>query len=100
MYVTPPEEDTMTTMRIDGVTHHTAAVNGIRMHYADAGQGPPVFLLHGFPETWFGWRKQIPALAQRYRVIVPDLRGYGDTEKPPTGYDKRITFRIGAEHYD
>lgn len=44
-------------------THHTAQVNGIRMHYVLAGQGPPVVLLYGFPETWFAWRKQIPALA-------------------------------------
>ncbi len=54
-----------------------------------AGQGPPVFLLHGFPETWFAWRKQIPTLAQKYTVVAPDLRGYGETDKPPTGYDKR-----------
>lgn len=76
-------------MHIEGVTHHTIKVNGIRMHYIEAGQGPPVFLLHGFPETCFAWRKQIPVLAQHYRVIAPDLRGYGDTEKPATGYDKR-----------
>jgi pimeloyl-ACP methyl ester carboxylesterase len=76
-------------MRLEGITHHTVTVNNIKLHYVDAGQGPPVFLLHGFPEFWFAWRKQIPVLAQRYRVIVPDLRGYGDSEKPPTGYDKR-----------
>jgi len=70
------------------VEHHTAQVNGIRMHYALAGDGPPVILLHGFPETWFAWRKQIPELAQRYSLIVPDLRGYGDTAKPDSGYDK------------
>jgi pimeloyl-ACP methyl ester carboxylesterase len=46
-------------------------------------------LLHGFPETWFAWRKQIPALAEHYSLIVPDLRGYGDTAKPDTGYDKQ-----------
>jgi pimeloyl-ACP methyl ester carboxylesterase len=49
------------------VEHHTAQVNGIRMHYALAGDGPPVVLLHGFPETWFAWHKQIPELAQHYR---------------------------------
>jgi pimeloyl-ACP methyl ester carboxylesterase len=64
-------------------------VNGIRMHYVLAGSGPPVMLLHGFPETWFAWRKQIPVLAERYSLIVPDLRGYGDTSKPDGGYDKR-----------
>jgi haloacetate dehalogenase len=45
--------------------------------------------LHGFPETWFAWRKQIPVLAERYTIIAPDLRGYGDSEKPAFGYDKR-----------
>jgi haloacetate dehalogenase len=76
-------------VKVAGVTHHTAQVNGIRMHFAEAGDGPPVYLLHGYPETWFAWRKQIPVLAERYRVIAPDLRGYGETEKPSTGYDKR-----------
>lgn len=72
-----------------GVTHHTARLNGIRQHWISAGSGPPVYLLHGFPETWFAWRKQIPVLAERFTVIAPDLRGYGDTEKPAAGYDKR-----------
>ncbi len=69
--------------------HHTAVANGIKQHWVEAGEGPPVVLLHGFPETWYAWRKQIPVLAQRHRVIVPDLRGYGETEKPASGYDKR-----------
>jgi haloacetate dehalogenase len=68
---------------------HTVRANGIRQHYLEAGEGPPVILLHGFPETSFGWRFQIPVLAEKYRVIAPDLRGYGETDKPPTGYDKR-----------
>jgi haloacetate dehalogenase len=71
------------------VTHHTARLNGIKQHWVSAGDGPPVYLLHGFPETWYGWRKQIPVLAERYTVIAPDLRGYGGTEKPASGYDKR-----------
>ena len=71
------------------VTHHTARLNGIIQHWVSAGDGPPVYLLHGFPETWYGWRKQISVLAERYTVIAPDLRGYGDTEKPASGYDKR-----------
>src|ERR1700722_12816988 len=60
------------------IRHHTVHANGIRQHYLDAGQGPPVVLLHGFPETNYAWRHQIPALATRYRVIAPDLRGYGE----------------------
>jgi len=46
---------------------------------------PPVVLLHGFPQTWYVWRKQTPALAEHYLLIVPDLRGYGATDKPPIG---------------
>jgi pimeloyl-ACP methyl ester carboxylesterase len=71
------------------VTHHTARLNEITQHWVSAGDGPPVYLLHGFPETWYAWRKQIPVLAEQYTVIAPDLRGYGDTEKPASGYDKR-----------
>jgi haloacetate dehalogenase len=69
--------------------HHTVKANGIRQHYIEAGEGPAVVLLHGFPETNYAWRHQIPVLATQYRVIAPDLRGYGKTEKPSTGYDKR-----------
>lgn len=72
-----------------GIEHHTAVLNGIRQHWVSAGEGPPVYLLHGFPETWFAWRKQIPPLAERFTVIAPDLRGYGATDKPASGYDKK-----------
>ncbi len=74
----------MTTIR-----RTTCRANGIRQFYLEAGAGPPVVLLHGFPETSFAWRFQIPALASQYRVIAPDLRGYGETDKPASGYDKR-----------
>ena len=69
--------------------YHTAVANGIRQRYVDTGEGPPVILLHGFPETSFAWRHQIPELSEHYRVIAPDLRGYGETDKPSGGYDKR-----------
>ena len=72
------------------IRHHTVHANGIRQHYMEAGDGPPVVLLHGFPETSYAWRNQIPVLAERYRVIAPDLRGYGETDKPAAGYDKRM----------
>jgi pimeloyl-ACP methyl ester carboxylesterase len=75
------------------VTHRTAVVNGLKMHYVEAGEGPPVILLHGFPETWFAWRHQIPELARQFRVIAPDLCGYGETEKPNSGYDKKNMAR-------
>jgi len=75
------------------IKSHTVHANGIRQHYLDAGEGAPVVLLHGFPETSFAWRHQIPELARKYRVIAPDLRGYGETEKPASGYDKRNMAR-------
>ena len=73
--------------------HRTIRANGIRQHFLEAGSGPPVVLLHGFPETSYAWRYQIPVLSQRFRVIAPDLRGYGETDKPATGYDKRTMAR-------
>ena len=57
-------------------------VNGVRLHCVVEGEGPLVLLLHGFPETSHAWRKQIPALANRFRVVAPDLRGYGGSDKP------------------
>jgi pimeloyl-ACP methyl ester carboxylesterase len=74
---------------IDNMTfsHHMASVNGIQMHYVIGGHGDPIVLLHGWPETWYTWRHVMPALAKNYTVIAPDLRGLGDSSKPPTGYD-------------
>src|SRR5215510_7308428 len=74
---------------IDNITfsHHMASVNGIQIHYVIGGQGMPVVLLHGWPETWYEWRHVMPALAKNYTVIAPDLRGLGDSSKPSTGYD-------------
>lgn len=58
-------------------------VNGLRMRIADQGQGPLVLLCHGFPETAYSWRRQIAALAAaNYRVVAPDLRGFGGTDGP------------------
>lgn len=70
-------------------SHHMAAVNGVRLHYVIGGEGPPVLLLHGWPQTWWEWRRIMPALAERFTVIALDLRGFGDSEKPPPerGYD-------------
>ncbi len=73
--------------------HHRVEVNGIRLHYTLAGAGEPVVLLHGFPMTSFYWRKIIPALAGRFTVIAPDLRGCGDSDRPSHGYDKRTVAK-------
>ena len=77
------------SFQIDNVTfsHHMATVNGIQLHYVMGGKGDPVVLLHGWPETWYSWHRVMPDLAKNYTVIVPDLRGLGDSSKPPTGYD-------------
>jgi len=64
-------------------SHHFVDTNGIRMHYVEAGKGPLVVLCHGFPESWYSWRHQIAALAEAgFRVVAPDQRGYGQTDRP------------------
>lgn len=64
------------------------SANGIRLHIVEHGEGPLVVLVHGFPEFWWTWRHQIPGLAAAgYRVAAIDLRGYGESDKPPRGYD-------------
>lgn len=68
-------------------THHTATVNGIQLHYVIGGKGEPLVLLHGYPQSWYEWRYIMPALAKKYTVVAPDLRGFGDSSKPMTGYD-------------
>ena len=69
--------------------HRMASVNGINIHYVIEGQGEPVVFIHGWPEFWYGWRHQIPVMSERYQVIVPDLRGFGYSDKPLHGYDTR-----------
>jgi len=70
--------------------HATLPVNGVEMHYVREGTGSPVILLHGWPEFWWGWHRNIPALAENFDVIAPDLRGFGDTAETapePAGPD-------------
>ena len=69
--------------------HFTAQANGINIHYVAAGEGEPVILLHGWPEFWYSWRNQLPVLGQSYRAIAPDMRGFGYSDKPLSGYDTR-----------
>src|SRR5216683_523751 len=60
----------------------------IRMHYYHAGSGDPVILIHGFPETAYEWRHQVPALAEGFEVFAVDTRGHGQSDKPKTGYTR------------
>ncbi len=63
--------------------HGETRTNGVHLHYVFAGQGEPVVLLHGFPEFWYSWRHQLPALADAgFRAIAPDLRGYNQSSRP------------------
>lgn len=88
--------------------HHSIDLKRVRLHYVTAGDGDPVVLLHGWPQTWYAWRKVIPLLAERYRVIVPDMPGLGDSSVPAGGYDKKtiagdiwelIRDRLGLERF-
>ena len=67
--------------------HLRVSANGIRMHAVEAGSGPLVLLLHGFPGFWWSWHRQLGALAAHHRVVACDLRGYGGSDRPPRGYD-------------
>ncbi|MEU0074498.1 alpha/beta hydrolase [Streptomyces sp. NPDC006332] len=69
--------------------HHYAQLSEVQMHYTVAGEGEPLVLLHGYPQTWLCWQKTLPFLTDRFRVIMPDLRGLGDTSRPAGGYDKK-----------
>ena len=91
------------------VKHARARVNGIRMHYITAGQGPALLLLHGTPKSHSYWLKVVPLLTSRFTIVAPDLRGFGATDKPPTtdGYDSatnaqdvgELMTQLGHEHF-
>ena len=70
-----------------GFTTRTIPVNGVRLHVAEAGEGDPVLLLHGYPQSGEAWRFVAPELAKSHHIIIPDLRGMGLSEAAPTGYD-------------
>src|SRR5215211_551361 len=76
----------------EGMAHQWVDVRGLRLHCVEVGTGPLVVLLHGFPEFWYAWRHQIPALAAAgYRVVAPDLPGYNTSDKPPRVHDYQPT---------
>jgi pimeloyl-ACP methyl ester carboxylesterase len=73
---------------LPGYSHATFRTQeGVAIHYVQGGKGAPVLLWHGFLETWYCWRKVMPRLAESFTVIAPDMRGYGDSDKPAEGYD-------------
>ena len=69
-------------MQPDAIRHEFADVNGIRLHYASAGAGKLIIFLHGFPEFWYAWRKQLAEFGQRFLAVAPDMRGYNLSSKP------------------
>jgi pimeloyl-ACP methyl ester carboxylesterase len=73
---------------LTGVFHRDVDVGGLRLHVAEAGAGPPLLLLHGWPQHWWCWRRVVPELSRRYRVLMPDLRGFGWSEAPRGSYSK------------
>ncbi|KAA3435953.1 alpha/beta hydrolase [Rufibacter hautae] len=74
---------------LPGFSNGYAEVNGVTLHYVEGGQGEPLVLLPGWPQTWWSYHKVMPLLASRYRVIVVDIRGMGSSGKPADGYGKK-----------
>jgi pimeloyl-ACP methyl ester carboxylesterase len=74
-------------MSANSLEHHSVHLNGIKQHYVMAGSGPAVMLLHGWPQTWYEWRHVIRLLGDKFTIIAPDLRGFGYSSKPASGYD-------------
>ncbi len=81
---------------MSAIRHGYATVNGVRLHYAESGSGDElVILLHGFPEFWYSWRNQLPALGENFHVVAPDLRGYNLSDKPARVEDYRVDVVAG-----
>jgi pimeloyl-ACP methyl ester carboxylesterase len=79
---------------MSSTTSQFADLDGVTLHYRRAGRGEPVVLVHGIPQTSHEWRYVMPRLAEKYTVIAPDLRGLGDSSRPPGAYDKKT---LGAD---
>jgi pimeloyl-ACP methyl ester carboxylesterase len=73
----------------DTFTSRFVGTDDLRQHVVAGGDGPPLLLIHGWPQTWYAWRHVMPALAADFTVIAPDQRGIGLTDKPVGGYDSR-----------
>ena len=92
--MSPLRNDQMSTAQItdhlgNKVYHGRVLVNGVRLHYVTAGSGAPLLLLHGVPKTSFYWYRVIPLLTPYFTIVAPDIRGFGDSEKPLGGYDMK-----------
>lgn len=85
----PVKLDAIPNKLSNSMSSHFIQANGIRIHYVEAGKGPLIILLHGWPETSYSWRFVMQALSGQYRVIAPDLRGIGLSERTLNGYDKK-----------
>ena len=69
--------------------HSQVELSEVTLHTVSCGEGDPLVLLHGWPQSWFEWRLVMPTLGQKYKVVTPDMRGLGDSSRPTTGYDKK-----------
>jgi len=91
-------------MTMPEISHHYANLKDVRLHYVTLGSGYPVVLLHGWPQTWYEWRRVMPLLADSFKMIAPDLRGLGDSSRPARGYDKKTiandVWLLVNEHLD
>jgi len=85
----PPSDAELARSLPGDFRSETAQAGAVRLHYVAGGHGEPLFLLHGWPQTWWAFSKVMPALAERYRVIAVDLPGIGGSDKPESGYDKK-----------
>jgi pimeloyl-ACP methyl ester carboxylesterase len=93
---TGPEPTSWADPAMPEVTHRMIETNGIHLHVAEQGEGPIVILCHGFPECWYSWRHQLPALAKAgFRAVAPDLRGYGRSDRPEEVEKYTILHNIG-----
>ncbi|MGH7120527.1 MAG: alpha/beta fold hydrolase [Acetobacteraceae bacterium] len=91
-----PEPTAWVDSAMPEVTHRMIETNAIRLHVAEQGEGPLIVLCHGFPECWYSWRHQLPALAKAgFRAVAPDLRGYGRSDRPEEVEKYTILHDIG-----
>lgn len=100
-----PSNETLARSLPGGFVSTSRTVNGVQLHYVIGGQGKPLFLLPGWPQTWWEFNKIMPQLAKTHRVVAVDIRGMGGSDKPRDGYDKKtmaadIRALAGALGYD